>query len=681
MRRTIAFTAVYTLAAAALVFTAPALTAPAKTSTPARGAASAAPALSAADQAFLDAREAARVGNRARLGLLAAQLQSHPLAAYVEYWQLAPRLRGDPDAATQAEAFIARHANTYVADRLRLDWALALADQGDFSGFEREAAQLVWNTDDTQLRCYAALSNYRNASGSQADVLARDARQLLANTRDSAGEGCLALTEALLADGRISVWERVRALVEQNQLPTAKRVGVRAQDAQGKPVDQKLLAQAIDRPAAFLVAHERRLTEIQRELATVAIVRLARDNPSEAAEYANALNLHLTPAQRGIIWGRIGHMAALRLMPEADDWYRRGGEHVGIGPDAVRVDEVLEWQARAALRAGNWQAVKAAIDRMPASLRADPTWIYWYGRALKAEDRPAEAQDHFSRIASQFNFYGKLAAEELGIPIVLPPRAPAPSAEELAPMAANPGFARAQKFYELGLRVEGHREWNWQLRGMSDRELLAAAEYARSLSLLDRMINTSDRTRNEFDFTQRFPSPFRDAMVQYSSPLGLDETWVYGLIRQESRFIMDARSHVGAAGLMQLMPATARYVARKMNVADFSPARVNERDMNIQLGTGYLKMVLDDLDGNAVLATAAYNAGPGRPRAWRSTLVRPVEGAIFAETIPFNETRDYVKKVMSNTVYYAALFENKAQSLKQRMGTIAPKAAGSTELP
>jgi soluble lytic murein transglycosylase len=681
MRRTISFTAVYTLAAAALVCAAPAVAAPAKTSTAARGAASAAPALSAADQAFLDARDAARVGDRARLGLLAAQLESHPLAAYVEYWQLAPRLRSDPDAARQSEAFIARHANTYVADRLRLDWALALADRGDFSGFERETAQLVWNTDDSQLRCYAALSKYRNASGSQADVLARDARQLLANTRDSAGEGCLALTEALLADGRISVWERVRALVEQNQLPTAKRVGVRAQDAHGKPVDQKLLAQAIDRPAAFLVAHERRLTEIQRELATVAIVRLARDSPSEAAEYANALNLHLTPAQRGIIWGRIGHMAALRLMPEAGDWYRRGGEHVGVGPDAVRVDEVLEWQSRAALRAGDWQTVKAAIDRMPASLRADPTWVYWYGRALKAEGRPAEAQDHFSRIASQFNFYGKLAAEELGIPIVLPPRAPAPSAEDLAPIAANPGFARAQKFYELGLRVEGHREWNWQLRGMSDRELLAAAEYARSLSLLDRMINTSDRTRNEFDFTQRFPSPFRDAMVQYSAPLGLDETWVYGLIRQESRFIMDARSHVGAAGLMQLMPATARYVARKMNVADFSPARVNERDMNIQLGTGYLKLVLDDLDGNAVLATAAYNAGPGRPRAWRSSLVRPVEGAIFAETIPFNETRDYVKKVMSNTVYYAALFENRAQSLKQRMGTIAPKAAGSTELP
>ena len=653
---------------------------PAPGATAERPAASA-PVLAPIDQAFLAARDAVKNGDRAKLAQLAPQLASHPLVAYVEYWQLVPRLRSDPTINVQVEEFLARYPGSYIGDRLRLDWTFALADRGDFSGFDREAALLVWNTDDNQFRCYSLLSRYRVAAGLQLEVIARDARLLLANTRDSAGEGCLALTEALLADGRISVWERVRALVEQNQLATAKRVGQRALDAQGKPVDQKLLAQAIDRPAAFLIAHERRLTQIQRELAIVAIVRLARDSPSEAAEHANALNLHLTPEQRGIVWGRIGHMAALRLDPEANDWYRRGGEHVGVGPDAVRIDEVLEWQVRAALRAGDWSDVKSTIDRMPPTLRGDPAWIYWYGRALKAESRPAEAQDHFAQIAPQFNFYGKLAAEELGIPIVLPPRAPAPTAEDIAPMSANAGFARAQKFYELGMRLEGHREWNWQLRGMSDRQLLAAAEYARSVSLLDRMINTSDRTRSEFDFTQRFPSPFRDTLVQYAAPLGLDETWVYGLIRQESRFIMDARSHVGASGLMQLMPATARYVARKMNVSNFSPARVNELDMNLMLGTAYLKLVLDDLDGSPMLATAAYNAGPGRPRAWRSSLERPVEGAIFAETIPFNETRDYVKKVMSNSVYYAALFENKAQSLKQRLGTIAPKSAGTTELP
>src|SRR5512137_185376 len=649
---------------------------------PARPAASAEPAISAEDQAFLNARDAARLGNQQRLAQLAGQLANHPLYAYVEYWQLVPRLRL-PDAALAAdvERFLDRYATTYIADRLRLDWALALAARGDFTGFDREAAKLVWNTDDGQLRCFAALSRYRTAADQQAEAYAREARQLLANTRDSAGDGCLALTEALLADGRISAWERVRALVEQNQFPTAKRIGARALDASGRPVDQKMLAQAIDRPSVWLTAHERRLTQVQRELATVAIVRLSRDNPQDAAEYASSLNLLLTPEQRGIVWGRIGHMAALRLMPEANEWYRRGGEHVGVGPDAARVTEVLEWQVRAALRAGDWATVARTIDRMPASLRSDPAWVYWRGRALQKEGRAGEAQEQFQRISGQFHFYGKLAAEELGQPIVLPPRAPPPTAEDIEALRQNVGLARALKFYDLGLRVEGHREWNWQLRGMTDRQLLAAAEFARSRGLLDRMINTSDRTQAEYDFTQRFPSPFREAMVQYSAPLGLDENWIYGLIRQESRFIMDARSSVGASGLMQLMPATARYVARKMNVPNFTPARVNELEMNLQLGTGYLKMVLDDLDGSPVLATAAYNAGPGRPRAWRASLTGPVEGAIFAETIPFNETRDYVKKVMSNSVYYAALSEDRAQSLKARLGVIAPKAAGTTELP
>jgi soluble lytic murein transglycosylase len=670
------FIAVHTLVAAGFLACAPGFAA-----TSARSTATT-PPLSATDQAFMDVREAARVGDRARIAQLAPQLSGHPLARYVEYWQLLPALRdGDPAIDAAVGDFFKRYEGTYVAERMHLDWALALANRGDFTGFEREARQLVWNGDDTQLRCYEALARVRNASSSQIDAAAREARQLLANTRDSAGEGCMALTEALLEENRISVWDRVRALVEQNQLATAKRIGQRALDDNGKPVDQRLLNQAISRPASFLTTHERRLTQIQRELATVAIVRLARDDPSEAAKYAAALNLHLTPEQRGIVWGRIGHMAALRLMPEADEWYQRGGELVGVGTDAARVEEVLEWQVRAALRASDWPTVKRTIDRMPSGLRDDSAWIYWYGRALLAEGRPAEAQDRFIRIATQFTFYGKLAAEELGIPIVLPPMAAPPAPSDIAPMAANAGFARAQKFYELGLRAEGNREWNWQLRGMNDRQLLAAAEYARSLSLLDRMINTSDRTRAEFDFTQRFPAPFRDALAQYAAPLGLDETWVYGLIRQESRFIMDARSSVGATGLMQLMPSTARYVARKLKVSDYSPSKVSDRDMNLLLGTGYLKLVLDDLDGNTVLATAAYNAGPGRPRAWRATLARPVEGAVFAETIPFSETRDYVKKVMSNSVYYAALFENKAQSLKARLGTIEPKAAGSTELP
>ena len=166
-----------------------------------------------------------------------------------------------------------------------------------------------------------------------------------------------------------------------------------------------------------------------------------------------------------------------------------------------------------------------------------------------------------------------------------------------------------------------------------------------------------------------------------AQPLGLDVAWVYGLIRQESRFILNARSHVGASGLMQLMPATASFVARKIGMEGFTANQVNDIPVNIRLGANYLRMVLSDLDGSQALATAAYNAGPGRPRAWRATLPRAVEGAIFAESIPFAETRGYVKNVLSNATYYAALFDNQPQSLKSRLGSVAPKGFVASELP
>jgi soluble lytic murein transglycosylase len=647
---------------------------------------SAARAELAADELFLAARDAARLNDRDRLAALGARLVDHPLAAYIELWQLVPRLRTEEPAAADAlaTAFIARHEGSFIADRMRMEWLLALGARGDFDTLLREQPRQVWTHDEQQVRCYAMLARYARNESRQIEQLARDARALLAATREAGGDGCLALTEALLDDDRVSAWERMRALVEQNQFASARRLAARIPRA-----DPAQVAQAIDRPAAWLATHERRLTQVQRELAMVAIARLARDDPEQAARFAGALHLHFTPEQRGIVWGRVGHMGALKLLPEALDWYRRGGEGVGVGLDAVRSDEVLEWQVRAALRGTrqgpDWSMVRATIERMPTELARDAAWTYWRGRALAALGQPADAQEAWRAVlalpTSRFSFYGKLAAEELGVPIVLPPRPVPPAPELVATFHNNPGLLRALKFYELGLRAEGHREWNWQTRGMSDRQLLALAEFARNRGVLDRMISTSDRTREEFDFAQRFPSPHRDLLVRHAQAVGLDETWVYGLIRQESRFIADARSSAGAQGLMQLMPATARYVARRVGMTDYAPARITDLDVNLRLGTSYLRFVLDDLDGHPVLASAAYNAGPSRPRQWRASLPRAVEGAIFAETIPFNETRDYVKKVMSNSVYYAALFDNKAQSLKARLGQVAPKTAGSTELP
>jgi soluble lytic murein transglycosylase len=291
----------------------------------------------------------------------------------------------------------------------------------------------------------------------------------------------------------------------------------------------------------------------------------------------------------------------------------------------------------------------------------------------------AEAAQLFRGIAEQSNFYGQLAAEELGrlstIPVPGAPIGPA----EIAPIAADPGFQRALKFFAMRLRFEGTREWNWALRKLNEREHLAAAEFARQHNILDRMVNTSERTRIQVDYSQRFPSPHLDIMHPTTQTLGLDKAWVYGLIRQESRFIMDAQSSVGASGLMQVMPSTGRWVAKKIGLTDFVQEMLSDARTNILLGANYMNMVLGNMDGSQTLATAAYNAGPGRLRSWRATLTKPMEGAVFVEAIPYLETRTYVKNVMSNATYYAALFEGRPQSLKARLGTVAPKGYSEQE--
>jgi soluble lytic murein transglycosylase len=300
-------------------------------------------------------------------------------------------------------------------------------------------------------------------------------------------------------------------------------------------------------------------------------------------------------------------------------------------------------------------------------------------------DRTA-ARAGFEKLAASagsLGFYEKLALEELGRPLV-PPPAPSPlTADEREGARRHIGLNRALLAIALGLRADGVREWNYWTNlhvpgGMGDRELLAAADFACARQVWDRCINASERTKSFMDYSQRFPTPHRDAVVRQAQAIGLDPAYVYGLIRQESRFVTDARSGVGASGLMQVMPATARWTARKIGLDGFVPSMINDRDTNILIGTHYLKLALDDFQGSMPMAAAAYNAGPGRPRNWRNG--PQLEGAIWAENIPFSETRDYVKKVLSNTTDYAGVFSAQPQSLKARLGQVGPLAPGEPDL-
>ncbi len=222
------------------------------------------------------------------------------------------------------------------------------------------------------------------------------------------------------------------------------------------------------------------------------------------------------------------------------------------------------------------------------------------------------------------------------------------------------------------MRLDAIREWNWALRGRDEGFLVAAAELALRHDIYDRAINTAELASAQDHFELRFITPYRQVIEPQVRRQGLDMSWVYGLMRQESRFIAPARSSAGAQGLMQVMPATGKWVAGKIGLPNYNPRLLTDPDTNVLLGTSYMRIILDDLDNHPVLASAGYNAGPGRARRWRDE--RPLEGAIYAETIPFDETRDYVKKVMANTVIYAAMLEGRPQSLKARLGTIAPRS-------
>ena len=685
---------------------------------------------SAGDSLILDMNQAFRAKDKGRLAQLLPQARGHALEPWAAYWELKARL--NEASAQEVQDFLRRYAGTYQEDRLRNDWLLLLGQRRDWTAFAAEYPNYRMN-DDREVRCYALLIEHIKNPALDAK-LSDEVRKNWYAQRE-AEDGCTAAVERLVGATNLTVldvWQKARLSMEANR-PKAARDAVQivAPEAVG------LVTEMSASPIKFLNSKHIALSKTRKEIITLALVRMAAagDADGAAVQLESKWGVQLSAEERNWVWGVIARQAATRMgtVPAGDAL-----QHFArVTRESDLTDDMLGWKTRAALRAGAqpaWPQVLSAINAMSEEARKEPTWAYWKARALLATAPPgpalsaaksvpaaeialpvasgaaapasasasapaavavqpvslspqrAEAQSLLQSIASVRGFYEQLALEELGQKISVPTR-PAPlSAEEKDAARLNPSLNRGAYAITLGLRGEGVREWNYatnlhQRGGMSERELLAAAQFACDRQIWDRCINTSERTKNETDFDQRFPMPFRDAVIKRAQGISLDPAYVYGLIRQESRFIMDARSGVGASGLMQVMPATARWTARKIGLDGFTPNQINDRDTNITIGTAYLKLALDDLGGSMAMAAAAYNAGPSRPRSWRGQAGSPtLDAAIWAENVPFSETRDYVKKVLSNTTNYAAILTGQPQSLKARLGTVGPRDASQPEV-
>ena len=635
-----------------------------------------------ADEVILDMNQAFKKNDKTQLSRLLPKAKGHALEPWAAYWEL--RVRLDQASDSEIQQFLTQYAGTYAEDRLRNDWLLQLGRQREWATFTQEYPRFRMN-DDREVRCYALSTD---AFLSKPETAA-ELKRLWYAFRDTE-DGCTYIAEKLFELKKLEsldLWRKARLAMDNNR-PRAAQLALNIESTElGK---QAILIHAD--PQKYLDKRILAITKNRKELSVLALIRIANTDPDKAAQLLEKKwGLMLTKEEHNWVWGVVGKQAAQKLQDNAHSYFNKVSRNQDLN------DDLLIWKTRAALRSGDWKAVISAVDAMD-SAKQDSTWIYWKARgqlAGSATTSPAntdpvrtEATAALQSIASVKGFYEQLALEELGQAITAPAK-PAPlTPQEKSVAAQNAGLQRALTALSLGLRSEGNREWNYTTNlhtpgGMSERELLAAADLACGKQVWDRCINTSERTKLVIDFDQRFPMPLKDTVLRRTKEIQLDPAYVYGLIRQESRFIMDAKSVVGAAGLMQVMPATAKWTAKKIGLTNFQPHQITDQEINVAIGTGYLKLVLDDFDGSLPLAAAAYNAGPSRSRNWRKGPV--LEAAIWAENIPFNETRDYVKKVLSNTTNYAAIITGQPQSLKARLGNVGPRnaqaPAENTDLP
>ncbi len=610
------------------------------------------------DDAFLDARNAFQQGDRTRLDARARELDGYPLAPYVRHWQL--RMRIDILTADEVQTFLAANDGTLIADRMRADWLKQLAKRQDWYAYLQEYPKLT--TEDSELTCYAIQG--RIALGEPEAVAAARGQWFTGQTQP---ESCVPLFTAMFEQeilGVEDIWGRVRLALESGNRSVAKAIVSYLPQAQ-RP-DPRQFDAIARKPQQYLQKSPLPVkTRAQRELTIYALYKSTESWPQLAAQRLRDVESSLPKAERNYAWGQVAMAAAWGHHPEALAWFKHADQ-------SALNDTQLSWKVRAALRAASWADVVSAIDDMSPSERVAPTWRYWKARALSALGRQPEANALLAPLSNEFSFYGQLAAEDLGTAISSAPETYKPTAADIEVASRIPGLRRALTFYEIGLRYEGALEWQWTANNFDDKQLLAAAALALRNEWYERAIHTAERTLLLHDFSLRYPAPYRELMREYVEPLELDEAWVFGLIRQESRFVVTARSTAGAGGLMQLMPSTARWVAKRLGLKDHHSRLVDGVDTNLSMGTYYLRQMMDSLDNHPVLASAGYNAGPRRASQWRAPT--PLEGAVYAETIPFPETRGYVKNVMSNTMYYARIFRQTSLSLRERLGIVPARA-------
>ena len=475
--------------------------------------------------------------------------QNYLLAPYADYWLMLITLsNSDKDLVKE---FLFRYPDYPFTDRVRVEWLKSLGKRQDWDSFFEELPNL--KREDIAVNCYALEGRARKG-----DVLALTEGKVLWMTSAEQPMNCEALFDLMQASKVLTqddVWARFRIVMQDGKMPLAKAIAER--DATVVKAELKLIDLVYKNPQVVLEKKSIPFkSHLGRALNLYAIDKLAKSQLDTGLNAWAKYMPQFEADEQVYMWGRLAMRAARRHDVNALSLYSKV-KNSDLDPDE------LAWKVRTALLDKNWNLVLATIGDMDLQQQDEQVWRYWKARAYKEQGAISKANAILVLLAREHTYYGLLAEEELGEVLSAPLMNYVPSEAEVTAVQNQPAIARALELQRLDMRWESRVEWAWATKDYDDRQLIAAAELAMRQSWYDVAINTAEKTKFIHNFVLRYPVPYRETVKNFSKENGLDEAWVYGLTRQESRFVSYAKSGVGASGLIQVMPATAAWIAKK----------------------------------------------------------------------------------------------------------------------
>jgi soluble lytic murein transglycosylase len=624
-------------------------------------AASAAPAAKDPNVALMQQRadfklawRAASRGDMLTLTPYLTTLKDYPLLPYLSYAYLEATLDKEPDELV--EQWLDANGSLPVAGELRQEWVISLARRQDWDAVlanERYEVTLAQ-------RC-AVVSAHVLGGNSVASW--STAAQRLWLTPNVPQQVCQPLFDHLDAHGLITMdmrRKRVQMALMERDFVTAAAL-TPTLDPADRAWAEQWLAMAAD-PAKVLKDIQVPDQPRYQEMLLSGVKLLARNDPDAARHTWSELSLryHFSHDDARDMRTLLAMQQAWHLTPDALADLK--SVHDSVDP------QIPEWRARLALRAGNWKEALKDIDAL-GHQRNETEWRYWRARAQDELGQHDAANAIYKQLARTPDYYGFLSADRLDLDYRIVEQASRPSDGTIGKLEAQPGFIRARELVYAGLYPQADAEWALATRRLSSASRCQAALMAQRWGWYARVIPMITSGGCWQDLSLIYPIAFQDTLAPAAKHLALDLSWIYGLIRQESVFKPNAVSHVGALGLMQLMPDTGRKVSARMGLTLDSPRALLDPDTNLTVGSNYLSSLLQHFSGSEPLATAAYNAGEERVQDWRPD-AGSLSADVWIDSIPYTETRHYVQRVMAHTVMFDWRLNGKPERLSDRIGQV-----------